>query len=262
METKAMKIIVIEDDIDDCNKIKECSKNRDDVEIVAITDSDVKGLKIIKEKHPEGIILDLELNNSSSGNADSFGFMSKLKKLNLNYEPIVIVTTHINSKRTYDKLHRDGVELILYKGQPNFSYENVLNNFINLRQDFSEIKQKSIEEELEEKENNLSDCIYKELELVGISPKMVGRKYLHDAIYYMIVNPNSEISVNQYLTKIYKKSGNTISTGMQNAINHAWRATAIEDLEENYTAKINVNTGIPTPGEFTCYYRDKIKKLI
>ena len=108
----------------------------------------------------------------------------------------------------------------------------------------------------------MSDCIYKELELVGISPKMVGRKYLHDAIYYMIVNPNSEISVNQYLTKIYKKSGNTISTGMQNAINHAWRATAIEDLEENYTAKINVNTGIPTPGEFTCYYRDKIKKLL
>ena len=36
----------------------------------------------------------------------------------------------------------------------------------------------------------------------------------------------------------------------------------IEDLEENYTAKINVNTGIPTPGEFTCYYRDKIKKLL
>ena len=128
METKAMKIVVIEDDIEDCNKIIECSKRRKDIEIVAITDSDVNGLKIIKEKHPEGIILDLELNNSSSGNTDSFGFMSKLKKLNLNYEPIVIVTTHINSKRTYDILHRDGVELILYKGQPNFSYENVLNN--------------------------------------------------------------------------------------------------------------------------------------
>ena len=91
---------------------------------------------------------------------------------------------------------------------------------------------------------------------------MVGRKYLHDAIFYMIENPESEISVSQYLTKVYKKSGNTISTGMQNAINHAWRTTAIEDLEENYTAKINVNTGIPTPSEFTCYYRDKVKRLI
>ena len=97
METKAMKIVVIEDDIEDCNKIKECSRNRSDIEIVAITDSDVKALKIIKEKHPEGIILDLELNNSSSGSSDTFGFMSKLKKLNLNYEPIVIVTTYINS---------------------------------------------------------------------------------------------------------------------------------------------------------------------
>lgn len=262
METKAMKIVVIEDDIEDCNKIKECSRNRSDIEIVAITDSDVKALKIIKEKHPEGIILDLELNNSSSGSSDTFGFMSKLKKLNLNYEPIVIVTTYINSKRTYDKFHREGVELILYKAQPNFSYDNVLNDFINLRQDFVENKQKPVEEIFEDNKNKLSDCIYHELELVGISPKMVGRKYLHDAIFYMIENPESEISVSQYLTKVYKKSGNTISTGMQNAINHAWRTTAIEDLEENYTAKINVNTGIPTPSEFTCYYRDKVKRLI
>ena len=49
METKAMKIVVIEDDIEDCNKIIECSKRRKDIEIVAITDSDVNGLKIIKE---------------------------------------------------------------------------------------------------------------------------------------------------------------------------------------------------------------------
>jgi len=262
MEIKTMKIIAIEDDIDDCNKLIECAKKRNDIEIIGITDSDVKGLNLVKEKRPEGIILDLELNNSSSGNTDSFGFMTKLKKLKLNYEPIVVVTTHINSKRTYDRLHREGVELILYKGQPNFSYDNVLNNFINFRSDYTEEKTHSVEEVIEDNKNKISDYIYHELELIGISPKMVGRKYLHDAIYYMIEYPDSNSSVSQYLTKIYKKSGNTISTGMQNAINHAWRVSAIEDLEENYTARINVNTGIPTPGEFTCYYRDKIKKMI
>lgn len=49
---------------------------------------------------------------------------------------------------------------------------------------------------------------------------------------------------------------------MQNAILHAWRRSSLEDLEKNYTAKINYETGIPTPTEFMYYYADKIKKAI
>ena len=49
---------------------------------------------------------------------------------------------------------------------------------------------------------------------------------------------------------------------MQNAILHAWRISSIEDLEENYKAKINYETGVPTPVEFIYYYVDKIKKTL
>lgn len=61
MESNPMKILIIEDDINDCNKFINCVKSRDDIEIVAITDSDIEGLKYVKTKNPEGIILDLEL---------------------------------------------------------------------------------------------------------------------------------------------------------------------------------------------------------
>ena len=73
---------------------------------------------------------------------------------------------------------------------------------------------------------------------------------------------STKLSVIQYLTKIYKKSATTITNGIQNAIIHAWRVSAVEDLLKNYTAIINHETGIPTPMEFIYYYRDKIKKLI
>ena len=104
MENKPMKILIIEDDVKDCEAFIKCAKERNDIEIVAITDSDVEGLKLVKSKRPEGIVLDLELNNSYNGSIDSLDFLSDLKKLNLSYEPIVIVTTHVNSKRTYDIL--------------------------------------------------------------------------------------------------------------------------------------------------------------
>lgn len=262
MESIPMKILIIEDDIEDCSKFKNCISKREDVELVAVTDSDIEGLKYVKTKHPEGIILDLELNNSSSGNVDSLEFLSDLKRLHLNYEPIIIVTTHVNSKRTYEMLHRAGVELILYKDHPKYSCDYVLNKFISLKNNTTETKKTSVEEELKEDENKISECINQELELIGVTAKLKGRDYIHDAILYLIENENSNTSVIQYLTKIHKKAANTINNGIQNAIIHAWRVTPIEDLEKYYTARVNYETGVPTPMEFIYYYVDKVKKMI
>ena len=262
MEFKPMKILIIEDDINDCNSFKKCAENRDDVEIVAMTDSDLEGLKLVKTKRPEGIVLDLELNNSATGSIDSLDFLTNLRKLNLTYEPIVIVTTHVNSKRTYEILHRNGVDLILYKDNPKYSSEHVLNNFINLRNADIDYKEPSIEEIMQNEEDKISNIINDELELIGVTAKLKGREYIHDAILYLIQDDSNKINVIQYLVNKYKKSGTTITNGIQNAIIHAWRITPVEDLEKYYTARINYETGIPTPMEFIYYYVNKIKKMV
>ena len=145
-----MKILIIEDDVNDCNNFIECAKNRRDVKFVGITDSDTEGLNIIKRTFPEGIILDLELNNSKTGHTDSLEFLANLKKLNLNYQPIIIVTTHVNSRRTYDILHRNGADLILYKDHPQYSSEYVLNKFLNLRSIETERSRTILKEEVQE----------------------------------------------------------------------------------------------------------------
>ena len=262
MEFKPMKILIIEDDINDCNSFKKCAANRNDIEIVAMTDSDLEGLKLVKSKRPEGIVLDLELNNSATGSIDSLEFLVNLKKLNLNYEPIVIVTTHVNSKRTYEILHRNGVDLILYKDNPKYSSEHVLNNFINLRNADIDYKEPSIEEIMQNEEDKISNIINDELELIGVTAKLKGREYIHDAILYLVQDDSNKINVIQYLVNKYKKSGTTITNGIQNAIIHAWRVTPVEDLEKYYTARINYETGIPTPMEFIYYYVNKIKKMV
>ena len=262
MECKPMKILIIEDDINDCNAFKMAAKNRDDIEIVAITDSDTEGLKLVKSKRPEGIVLDLELNNSLAGSIDSLEFIADLKKLNLNYEPIIIVTTHVNSKRTYEILHRNGVDWILYKDNPKYSSDHVLNHFINLRNVSTEYKPTSLEEVLLNEEDRISSIINDELELIGVTSKLKGREYIHDAILYLIQDDSNKINVIQYLVKKYKKSATTITNGIQNAIIHAWRITPPDDLVKYYTARINLDTGIPTPMEFIYYYVNKIRKEI
>ena len=218
MESKPMKLLIIEDDIVDCNNFINCVKKRNDIEIVGITDSDIEGLKYVKTKSPEGIVLDLELNNSVTGSMDSLGFLTELRKMKLNYEPIVIVTTHVNSKRTYQILHRNGVDLILYKDHPQYSTNLVLNHFINLRQVPIEVVNKSVEDMIKSQREKISDCINSELELIGVTSNLKGRKYIHDAILYLIENEDGDTNVIKYLTTVYKKSATTISNGIQNAI--------------------------------------------
>ena len=154
------------------------------------------------------------------------------------------------------------MDLILYKDHPKYSPNLVLNHFINLRQIPIEVSGMSVEELIKESKDKISDCINRELELVGVTSNLKGRKYIHDAILYMIENEDSDVNVIKYLSNLYKKPTPTITNGIQNAIYHAWRASPIEDLTRYYTARVNYETGIPTTMEFLYYYRDKIKNMI
>ena len=262
MENKPMKLLLIEDDVNECNIYKEISKMRKDIEIVAITGSDIEGLRYVKEHMPEGIILDLEL-NKGNGSGTGFDFLTKLKQLELPDMPKIIVTTNICSDSVYEFLHKNEVEFIFYKKQNNYSQENVINTILLLRGYKNSITKES-QTVKEEDKNVVSEKVNRELDLIGISTHLQGRKYLHDSILYIIENENCnhKITVIQYLVSKYKKSNSTISRAMQNAILHAWRISPLEDLNTYYTAKINYETGIPTPTEFIYYYADKIKKEI
>ena len=156
---KPMTILIIEDDVNECLNFIKTIENREDIELVKITDSDIQGLRYVKNLHPEGIVLDIELNNSTSGNANSLEFMNNMKKLNLNYQPIVIVTTHINSKRTYNILHRQGVDVILYKGQANYSANYVFNRFITYREAEPERTIETLKEEMKDMEVSVREDI-------------------------------------------------------------------------------------------------------
>ena len=50
MVSKPMSILIIEDDINDCNNFINCIKSREDFELVGITDSDIDALKYVKLK--------------------------------------------------------------------------------------------------------------------------------------------------------------------------------------------------------------------
>ena len=191
--------------------------------------------------------------------------IENLKKQKLDKYPKIVVTTNIYSDSVYNFLHKNKIDFIFYKNQVTYSRENVLNTLLLLKA--YEKPNKMIDFKLDSEKNEedkLSDLINKELDLIGVGTHLKGRKYLYDAIYFIIQNDGKDenISVIQFLVGKYKRSNSTISRAMQNAILHAWRISSLEDLSALYTARINYETGVPTPTEFIYYYSDKIKKSL
>ncbi len=260
-----ISILLIEDNTKDYEEFKSYINQRNDVKLVAITDSDVEGLNLIRKLSPDVVILDIELHNGS-GHTTSFPLIEQLNKLTFKHKPKIIINTVVSSNTIYDYLHENGVDLIFYKKHQNYSVQNVIDTIVLLNK-YSEDTTYTgnvVLNDSDETKQRISDMIDNELNLIGIGLHLQGRKYLHDAIYLLVAEPEKaeEITLVQYLVLKYKRSNSTISRAMQNAILHAWRISSIEDLEKYYTAKINYDTGIPTTNEFIYYYADKIKKSL
>lgn len=257
---KPMRLLIVEDDADECKVYQKKVDRREDAEIVAITNSSTKGIEEVKNYMPDAVILDLELNN---GEGSGFDFINTINKLKLKRMPKIVVTTNVHSDSVYDFCHENNIDFIFYKKQQNYSHEKVINTLILLQGFDSKQKVEDCNFDKNTREEVIKNKIRKELDNIGISTHLQGRQYLFDAIFFIIENENkSTTPIVQYLVSIYKKSNSTISRAMQNAILHAWRVTPIEDLCIFYTARIDYERGVPTPTELIYYYAEKIKKEI
>lgn len=265
-ENKPMSILLIEDDIAECIKFKDFANNRTDITFVGMTGSSDDGIKYVKTRMPEGVILDLELHK---GKGSGLQFLSELNNLNIGFRPIVIVTTNSLSNVVYNYVHDIGADLIFYKRQADYSPNIVINTLLALRKSLYTVQRDRLPNDLqttespEERRMRISERIDTELNLIGISVRYKGRLYLQEAIFLLLnKDKNSSEAILYQIAERRKNSYSSVIRAIQTAINNAWYISSIEDLQKYYTARININTGVPSPTEFIHYYADKIRKTI
>ena len=211
---------------------------------------------------PDAVILDLELHQ---GGGDGLFFLAQLQQLELSKHPYILVTTNNSSNITYESARQLGADFILAKYQENYSAQYVV-EFLRIMKKviFSEkgktASKITATEPSESKDKRLIQKIQHELNLIGISPKVVGYRYLTDAILATINEPKTRIF--KVLGEKYKKTDASIERAMQNAINRAWRTSDIDDLLTYYTARIHSQKGVPTIMEFIFYYANKIQNQL
>lgn len=255
-----LTILLVEDNPIECKNLIDCINNTDNMALVGITGSSYEALNYIQEYYPKVIILDLELHTGSGTGLD---VLNGLKHLNLDITPYILITTNNTSSVIHKYVRENGADFIMTKNQADYSAQNVIKFIFMLKDiilDRYQKKTSSVQETQQSphlKKQRLRQRIHAYLNNIGINPKVLGYTYLTDAI---------ELSVNHHqerfcdtISHIYQKSPASIERAMQNAINKAWNTSDIETLEQNYTARINSDKGVPTITEFICYYATKIQ---
>lgn len=259
---RELNIILIEDDPNACESFREYVDTVTDVLLIESTNNSYRAVALVKEQLPDAVILDLELNE---GQGNGLMFLQELKKLSLPFIPYILVTTNNSSSTTHDFCRQMGADFIMSKHQDDYSEKNAI-EFLRMMKDI--IQGRRCMKTLVSKDplssgtttKQIARMISAELDAVGISPKAIGYNYLADAILLIIQGKPNNICGT--LATKYKKTDSSIERAMQNAINKAWRTADIDDLLDNYKARINSEKGVPTLTEFIHYYAKKIKNHI
>ncbi|MFI3260638.1 MAG: sporulation initiation factor Spo0A C-terminal domain-containing protein [bacterium] len=259
-----MNILILEDDEKEVKKFTSCIASRDEINLISTTNSLEDALHIIKNNFIEGIVVDIELNKGLGGSG--LDFLKELQNLDIDFKPILIVTTNNEADTVYNACKSLGVDMLFHKSKEDYEPTFVLNQFITLRPFIKRNTKQNIKSKLEteiERQKRISEYIEEEMNLIGLPPHLKGSKYIKEAIEYLINNQNHEENYyTAYLEEKYRIRKGSISTSMQDSINNAWRNTPEEDILEHFKANISYSKGTPLPAQFIHYYVEKIQRRI
>ena len=259
---KPLSVLLIEDEPIECKSFVQYVESVEDVNLVGVTNNSDKALEYARDYLPDAIILDLELHK---GSGNGISFLMALDKAQFPISPYILVTTNNVSPITHEQVRRLGADFVMVKSQADYSAESVIEFLRSLKGVIHDARKKkqawggSCGEPPIEAKKRLSVQISTEIDLIGISPKAIGRNYLIEAIILLIEGQ----SRNQIATiaKKYGKTDASVERAMQNAIDRTWRSADIEELQRSYTARISSEKGIPTLTEFVFYYANKMKTV-
>jgi len=256
---KALTVLLVEDDQEECETFVRLIDPMEDVRLIGVTNNDTKALEYVKDHLPDAVILDLELHK---GKGTGIAFLEALKEMQIKTPPYILVTTHNISRITHERVRNEGADFIMVKSQEDYSADKAIKFLKSLKQTIQESRKKI------QKQNGLAEDspydlkkrqevrVSTEIDLIGISPKAVGRSYLIDAIMCRIEGQTGQFTV---IAKKYGKTEASVERAMQNAINRAWNTMHPDDLLTHYTSRVHSEKGVPSVTEFICYYANKMK---
>ena len=232
-----------------------------DLELVGKAHNGEEICKIIREKEPDVVVLDIIMPKMDGlAVMEQFVHNSNLKKI-----PAFIVVSAVGKERITDDAFSLGADYYVLKP---FDNRMLLNRIKHIRsigeKKYREInRQPAKQEESSVALGNLETDVTNIIHEIGVPAHIKGYQYLRDAIILSVNDMEMLNSITKILYPTIAKKHQTTSSRVERAIRHAievaWSRGKMDTIDALFGYTVSTGKGKPTNSEFIALIADKIR---
>lgn len=246
---KKINILMIDDNKNLIEMVKEYFKNNDNVNITFAAYDGQQGIEEI-EKHQENI--DLILLDLIMPNKDGIYVLKEMKKRGINKK--VIVATSYNAAEVIREVSEYGVSYYILKP---FDLSDLEKRIYDITQ------KENNKQNIDFYASNIQVSITKMLHELGIPSHIKGYQYIREAVNIIFENPSIIGGITKELYPLLAQKFDTTVSRVERAIRHAievsWNRGNLDFMEELFGYSVDIDKAKPTNSEFMVTIADKLR---
>ena len=245
-----IRAAIVDDNDELRSAMNQYFETQKDISIVGEAANGQDALKMIQEKQPDVVLLDMIMPA-----LDGFGVLAHLQRTPLEKRPRVIAVTALGR----DDFIRRAVEL----GVMYYMIKPVeLNVLVDRIREVAAHQPAAPLETLYSAGQNLDDRISNLFLAMGIPAHIKGYQYLREAIKLVIEKPEMIGGITKELYPAIARRFGTTSSKVERAIRHAievaWSRGRVDTLNKAFGCEVAKPDEKPTNGEFIALIADKL----
>jgi len=256
MKGSKINIIIVDNSREFCNILNEYLLNQRDILVTGIANDGVKALKLIQEKKPDLVILDIIMPH-----LDGLGVLNRLNAIDIDPMPRIIVLSALSQDKLVLKAMALGADHYVVKPFDLDVFVKRIREMFNNTIDSDDVKKhlliiNNTESKINKSQpTNMVTKITNIIHEIGIPAHIKGHIYLREAISMVLNDTELSSAVTKELYSSIGKKFNTTSSKVERTINHAidvaWSRGQVEIT--------NYEKAKPTNSEFIAMVADRLR---
>lgn len=255
---------------DDNQRLAETLENliskEEDMEVVGKVDDGIKALKLIEEKSPDVMILDVIMPS-----LDGLGVLEKVQNEKKNQNTSFIILSAMGQENVAEEAFSLGASYFLLKP---FDNQTLLKKIRQTGRDHGARQRKAAafidqkdslktEEHKRDDSRPLEIVVTNMIHEIGVPAHIKGYQYLRDSIMLAVKDMDILNSITKQLYPTIASKHNTTPSRVERAIRHAievaWNRGKMDTIDALFGYTIHAGKGKPTNSEFIALIADKIR---
>ncbi|MBP1155149.1 MULTISPECIES: sporulation transcription factor Spo0A [unclassified Paenibacillus] len=260
---QTIDVLLADDNREFTNLLSEFIDDQEDMRVSGIAYNGNDVIRLIEQspKVPDVLILDIIMPH-----LDGLGVLEKLRELDLNPQPKIIMLTAFGQENITQKAVQLGASYYILKPFDMEILTNRIRQLVGPNQTMS-MMSSSMQAKANivhlPKTKNLDANITTIIHEIGVPAHIKGYQYLREAI--TIVYNNIEIlgaitkTLYPAIAEKYKTTPSRVERAIRHAIEVAWTRGNIESISHLFGYTINISKAKPTNSEFIAMVADKLR---